>query len=69
MHCFGRVRGKEIAYFIHDGTCYHHVSTDEVYGDLSLDDPARFTEENLTIRQVLIVQPGQFQIAGLCLGP
>lgn len=22
----------------------HHVSTDEVYGDLSLDDPARFTE-------------------------
>lgn len=24
---------------------YHHVSTDEVYGDLVLDDPARFTEE------------------------
>ena len=24
---------------------YHHVSTDEVYGDLALDDPARFTEE------------------------
>ena len=23
---------------------YHHVSTDEVYGDLALDDPARFTE-------------------------
>ncbi|HJA29499.1 MAG TPA: dTDP-glucose 4,6-dehydratase [Candidatus Olsenella pullicola] len=23
----------------------HHVSTDEVYGDLALDDPARFTEE------------------------
>ncbi|MDN4162486.1 dTDP-glucose 4,6-dehydratase [Nocardioides abyssi] len=23
----------------------HHVSTDEVYGDLDLDDPARFTEE------------------------
>ncbi|AGS33841.1 dTDP-D-glucose 4,6-dehydratase [Corynebacterium maris DSM 45190] len=22
----------------------HHISTDEVYGDLSLDDPARFTE-------------------------
>ena len=22
----------------------HHVSTDEVYGDLALDDPARFTE-------------------------
>ena len=24
---------------------YHHVSTDEVYGDLAFDDPARFTEE------------------------
>jgi dTDP-glucose 4,6-dehydratase len=23
----------------------HHVSTDEVYGDLSLDDPKRFTED------------------------
>ncbi|WP_316294129.1 dTDP-glucose 4,6-dehydratase, partial [Clavibacter michiganensis] len=23
----------------------HHISTDEVYGDLELDDPARFTEE------------------------
>lgn len=23
---------------------YHHISTDEVYGDLALDDPARFTE-------------------------
>ncbi len=27
------------------GVRYHHVSTDEVYGDLELDDPARFTEE------------------------
>ncbi len=27
------------------GTRMHHVSTDEVYGDLALDDPARFTEE------------------------
>jgi dTDP-glucose 4,6-dehydratase len=25
---------------------FHHVSTDEVYGSLSLDDPARFTEES-----------------------
>ena len=24
---------------------YHHVSTDEVYGDLALDDPNKFTEE------------------------
>ena len=27
------------------GVRYHHVSTDEVYGDLALDDPAKFTEE------------------------
>ncbi|MBM6776938.1 dTDP-glucose 4,6-dehydratase [Collinsella tanakaei] len=27
------------------GVRYHHVSTDEVYGDLALDDPARFTED------------------------
>ncbi len=27
------------------GIRYHHVSTDEVYGDLALDDPARFTED------------------------
>lgn len=26
------------------GARYHHVSTDEVYGDLALDDPAKFTE-------------------------
>ena len=26
------------------GTRYHHISTDEVYGDLQLDDPERFTE-------------------------
>ncbi|MBD8868336.1 dTDP-glucose 4,6-dehydratase [Nocardioides donggukensis] len=26
------------------GTRFHHVSTDEVYGDLALDDPTRFTE-------------------------
>ena len=25
-------------------TRYHHISTDEVYGDLELDDPTRFTE-------------------------
>lgn len=24
---------------------YHHISTDEVYGDLALDDPERFTED------------------------
>ena len=26
------------------GVRLHHISTDEVYGDLELDDPARFTE-------------------------
>ena len=26
------------------GTRYHHISTDEVFGDLALDDPAKFTE-------------------------
>ena len=29
----------------HD-TRFHHVSTDEVYGDLALDDPCRFTESS-----------------------
>lgn len=29
------------------GTRFHHVSTDEVYGDLALDDPERFTEESV----------------------
>ncbi|GAB89299.1 dTDP-glucose 4,6-dehydratase [Gordonia rhizosphera] len=24
---------------------YHHISTDEVYGDLDLDEPSRFTED------------------------
>lgn len=27
------------------GTRLHHISTDEVYGDLELDDPERFTEQ------------------------
>jgi dTDP-glucose 4,6-dehydratase len=27
------------------GVRLHHISTDEVYGDLELDDPERFTEE------------------------
>ena len=28
----------------HHGVRYHHISTDEVYGDLELDDPDRFHE-------------------------
>ena len=27
------------------GVRFHHISTDEVYGDLELDDPGRFTEQ------------------------
>ncbi|MBN9139590.1 MAG: dTDP-glucose 4,6-dehydratase [Micrococcales bacterium] len=27
------------------GIRFHHISTDEVYGDLELDDPQRFTED------------------------
>lgn len=27
------------------GIRFHHISTDEVYGDLEIDDPARFTED------------------------
>jgi dTDP-glucose 4,6-dehydratase len=27
-------------------TRFHHISTDEVYGDLELDDPTRFTEQS-----------------------
>ena len=26
-------------------TRFHHISTDEVYGDLELDDPAKFTDQ------------------------
>ena len=29
----------------HHGKKLHHISTDEVYGDLELDDPAKFTAE------------------------
>ena len=29
----------------HHGVRFHHISTDEVYGDLELDDPQRFTPE------------------------
>jgi dTDP-glucose 4,6-dehydratase len=29
------------------GTRFHHISTDEVYGDLALDDPHRFTENSV----------------------
>ena len=41
-HCAGTFRLLEAVRKY--GIRYHHVSTDEVYGDLALDDPARFTE-------------------------
>ena len=37
VHAAGGGRGSTTSRF-------HHVSTDEVYGDLALDDPSRFTE-------------------------
>ena len=37
------------------GTRFHHISTDEVYGDLALDDPARFTEA--TASQPIVAVP------------
>lgn len=30
---------------VRHGVRFHHISTDEVFGDLALDDPARFTPE------------------------
>ncbi len=35
------------------GIRYHHVSTDEVYGDLALDDPAKFTEGTYGLRTTI----------------
>ena len=29
------------------GTRFHHISTDEVYGDLALDEPRKFTEDSV----------------------
>ncbi len=40
---------------------YHHVSTDEVYGDLALDDPAKFTEETpVSPVKPVFVDEGEF---------
>ena len=35
---------------------FHHISTDEVYGDLALDDPARSTKTRRTARQAHTVR-------------
>lgn len=42
---------------------FHHVSTDEVYGDLDLDD-SLFTEETPMTRVRPILQAGQFRSPG-----
>lgn len=34
-----------VAAAVKHGVRFHHISTDEVFGDLALDDPARFTPE------------------------
>lgn len=39
------------------GKRFHHVSTDEVYGDLELDDPAKFTETTPTTPPARIRPP------------
>ena len=51
------------------GTRLHHVSTDEVYGDLELDDPARFTEDDaLQPEQPLLRLQGRLRPPGPGLG-
>ena len=52
------------------GVRYHHISTDEVYGDLELDDPHRFTEAHaLQPLQPLLLDQGRLRSAGSGLGP
>ena len=53
------------------GVRYHHVSTDEVYGDLALDDPAKFTEETpyQPEQPVLELHQGVLRHAGPRLDP
>ena len=49
---------------------YHRVSTDEVYGDLALDDPNKFTEETpVPSLEPVFVDEGEFGPAGACLAP
>ncbi len=49
---------------------YHHVSTDEVYGDLALDDPAKFTEETpYHPSSPYSIDEGELRHAGARLAP
>ena len=48
---------------------YHHISTDEVYGDLELDDPKKFTEDTpYNPELALLVDQGGLRPAGAGLG-
>ena len=48
---------------------FHHISTDEVYGDLELDDPERFTREHpVQPVQPVLLHQGRFGPAGPRLG-
>ena len=52
----------------HD-TRFHHISTDEVYGDLELDDPARFTENTpYNPSSPVLVDQGRHRPAGARVG-
>jgi len=46
------------------GVRYHHISTDEVYGDLTLDDPGKFTESSPTTVITVFVDQGRQRYAG-----
>ena len=51
------------------GVRLHHVSTDEVYGDLVLDDPQRFTESTpYNPSSPVFVDQGRLRLAGASLG-
>ena len=48
---------------------YHHISTDEVYGELALDDPNRFTEMHaLQPVQPVLRDQGRLRSPGARLG-
>ena len=48
---------------------FHHISTDEVYGDLELDDPERFTEDTpVQPLQPVFLDQGRLRPAGPRLG-
>ena len=48
---------------------FHHISTDEVYGDLALDEPRKFTELSLTNHPARIRVQGRQRPLGARLAP